>query len=262
MAALFPQGSSLTITVTAALPRGTISSVETLNMATRAKTPPNIGLMVPINNTTMEREMLAWLPAGSTCTTLRIPRGKSLLTPEAMPAYKTQALALAATFADFDIDVVVYGCTAAGFIAGPAGEAKLSAQLSEVTGKLVVTTAMSMVLTLQEIGAKDIALITPYPDHINEQLMAFLTEGDIRVKRWDSFCTADVEELGRIRSDDVADLARATMGRDCDALFIACSQLPTYDILDSLQTEFGRPVWSSIKATARQVRRALNLQIA
>ena len=231
-------------------------------MAVRTKTPLNIGLMVPINNTTMERELIAWLPVGSICTTLRIPRGKSLLTPEAMPAYKAQALALAATFADRDIDVVVYGCTAAGFIAGPAGEAELAAQLSEVTGKPVVTTALSMVLTLQESHAKDIALITPYPDHVNEQLTIFLKEGGIRVKRFDSFRVADVEQLGRITPDAVADRSRATMGKDCDALFIACSQLPTYDILDSLQTEFGRPVWSSIKATARQVRRALNLQIA
>lgn len=231
-------------------------------MATHTNNPLKVGLMIPINNTTMERELLAWLPVGSICTTLRIPRGKSLLTAEAMPAYKAQVLALAATFADFDIDVVAYGCMAAGFIAGPAGEAELAAQLSEVTGKLVVTTAMSMVLTLQEIRAKDIALITPYSDHINEQLIAFLTEGDIRVKRLDSFRVADVEELGRIRSDAVADLARATMGRDCDALFVACSQLPTYDILDSLQAEFGRPTWSSIKATAWQVRRELNLQSA
>ena len=36
--------------------------------------PLRVGLMVPINNTTMERELLAWLPAGSRCTTLRIPR--------------------------------------------------------------------------------------------------------------------------------------------------------------------------------------------
>ena len=97
--------------------------------------PLRVGLMVPINNTTMERELLAWLPAGSRCTTLRIPRGKGLLTPETMPAYREQALALAATFADLDIDCVVYGCTAAGFIAGPAGEAELAARIAEITGK-------------------------------------------------------------------------------------------------------------------------------
>jgi len=55
-------------------------------MAARKNTPPRIGLMVPINNTAMERELPAWLPAGSTCTTARIARGKGLLTSEAMPA--------------------------------------------------------------------------------------------------------------------------------------------------------------------------------
>jgi len=224
--------------------------------------PLRVGLMVPINNTTMERELLAWLPAGSRCTVLRIPRGKGLLTPETMPAYRERALALAAMFADLDIDCVAYGCTAAGFIAGPAGEAELAARIAEITGKVVVTTARSMVSVLQEVRAKEIALLTPYPDHVNEQLMVFLTDADIRVRRMDSFRVDDVGELGRIRSDAVADRARAIMDRDCDALFIACSQLPTYDILDGLQTEFGRPAWSSIKATAWEVRRAVDPTIA
>jgi hypothetical protein len=45
-----------------------------------------VGLMVPIHNTPMERELLAWLPAGSTCTTLRIPRSKAWLTAQSLPA--------------------------------------------------------------------------------------------------------------------------------------------------------------------------------
>ena len=35
--------------------------------------PIRVGLMVPINNTTMEGELLGWLPEGSTVRTLRIP---------------------------------------------------------------------------------------------------------------------------------------------------------------------------------------------
>jgi maleate cis-trans isomerase len=231
-------------------------------MSTSEIRPLRVGLMVPINNTTMERELLAWLPAGSRCTTLRIPRGEGLLTPETMPAYREQALGLAATFADLDIDCVAYGCTAAGFIAGPAGEAELAARIAEITGKAVVTTAQSMVSALKGVRAKEIALLTPYPDRVNERLMVFLTDAGIRVRRLDSFRVDGVGELGRIRSDAVAERARAIMDRDCDALFIACSQLPTYDILDGLQAEFGRPAWSSIKATAWQACRVLGLQAA
>jgi maleate isomerase len=217
-----------------------------------------VGLMVPVNNTTMEREMLAWLPAGSSCTTLRIPRGKGLLTTDTLPAYREQALSLAAQFRQRYIDIVAYGCTAAGFISGPAGDASLAADLAAITARPVVTTARSMVLSLQACNARAIALVTPYLDHVNEQLKAFLADGGIHVQRFDSFYAANVDELGRIESNAVARLARATMDDACDALFIACAQLPTRDILDDLQREFGRPVLSSIWATAQQVRRTFD----
>lgn len=219
-----------------------------------------VGLMVPINNTTFEREVLAWLPAGSTCATQRIPRGEGLLTPDTLPAYKAQALSLAARFADARIDVVAYGCTAAGFISGPAADAQLGRELAAITGKPVVTTARSMVLALQALRVKDIALVTPYLDAVNERLIAFLDDGGIRVRRFNSFYAADVEELGRIRADAVAQLARETMGPDCDALFVACAQLPTLEILDDLRREFGRPVSSSIHATAWQICRTAEPQ--
>ena len=216
----------------------------------------HVGLMVPINNTTMERELPAWLPAGSACTTLRIPRGKGLLTRETLPEYRAQALALARRFADPAIDVVAYGCTAAGFISGPAGDAALQAELGAVTAKPVVTIARSMVLALQEAGAQEIALVTPYLDSVNNQLKAFLADGGIRVRRFNSFYAQDVDELGRIEAPAVARLARETMDDGCDSLFIACSQLPTYEILGDLERAFGRPALSSIQVTAQKVVRA------
>lgn len=216
----------------------------------------HVGLMVPINNTTMERELLAWLPAGSTCNTQRIPRGKGLLTQETLPAYVTQALELAKTFRDPAVDVVAYGCTAAGFISGPAGDAALQSDLAAITGRSVVTTARSMVLALQEIGAKQIALVTPYPDTVNTQLKAFLADGGIEVKRFNSFYAQNTDELGRIKAHQVAQLARETMGDDCEAMFIGCSQLPTFEILDDLEREFKRPAFSSIQVTARLAQRA------
>lgn len=216
----------------------------------------HVGLMVPINNTTMERELLAWLPAGSTCATQRIPRGKGLLTKETLPEYRAQALSLARAFNHPDVDVVAYGCTAAGFISGPAGDAALQNDLAAITGKNVVTTARSMVLALQEIGAKNIALVTPYLDAVNTQLKAFLADGGIAVKRFNSFYAQNTDELGRIEAPQVAQLARETMRDDCDALFIGCSQLPTCEILGDLEREFGRPAFSSIQVTARRAQRA------
>ena len=214
-------------------------------------TPIRAGLMVPANNTTMEGELLAWLPAWSTVTTVKIPRGPGLLTAETIPAYRDSAIALARErFGKGEVDLIAYGCTAAGFISGPSGDAQLSAMLSEATGLPVVTTARAMVSALQHDHAKRVAVVTPYHDVVNDQLVAFLADGGIEVVRLETFRAPDVAALGRITAEQVRDLARSTMGSDCDALFIGCSQLPTHAILDGLQREFDRPAWSSIRATA------------
>lgn len=213
--------------------------------------PLKVGLMVPANNTTMEIELAAWLPAGSSVTTVKIPRGTGLLTKETLPAYRDSAIALArAHFSDAGLDLIAYGCTAAGFISGPAGDAELATMLTEATGLPVVTTARAMVRALQHDGARRIAVVTPYSDEVNAQLAAFLADGGIGVARMETFRAPDVTALGRIAAEQVRDLARATMGPDCDALFIGCSQLPTHAILSGLQAEFRRPAWSSIYATA------------
>ena len=213
--------------------------------------PVRVGLMVPSNNTTMEAELAAWLPQGSSVTTVKIPRGQGLLTRDAIPAYRDSAVALARQhFAEGGLDLIAYGCTAAGFILGPAGDAELSATLAEATGRPVVTTARAMVNALQKVAAKRIAVVTPYQDAVNEQLAAFLASGGIGVVRMASFRAPDVAALGRIAAQEVRDLARATMGPDCDALFIGCSQLPTRAILAGLEVELARPAWSSIRATA------------
>lgn len=209
-----------------------------------------VGLMVPINNTTMEKELLAWLPAGSHCDTRKIPRGQGLLTRETIPAYKAQALEIAKQFVGQPIELLAYGCTAASFLSGPQEDAELCDQLSNTLGKPVVTTARAMVLALQAKGAQRIALVTPYLDEVNQQLQRYLAQSDIEVAAFDTLRAADVHALGQITSAQVAAMARQVMREDCDALFIACSQLPTHDILLSLSQSFGRPVLSSIQATA------------
>ena len=215
------------------------------------RAPLHVGLMVPSNNTTMEGELLAWLPAGSTVTTVKIPRGAGLLTRETIPAYRDNAISLAREhFRKAEFDLIAYGCTAAGFILGPSGDAALSMMLSDATGLPIVTTARAMVSALQHDKARRIAVVTPYNDAVNGQLTAFLADGGIEVVRLETFRAPDVVALGCITAQQVRNLACATMGPDCDALFIGCSQLPTYAILADLQREFDRPAWSSIRATA------------
>ncbi|MGE0800462.1 MAG: hypothetical protein AB7G13_07415 [Lautropia sp.] len=215
-----------------------------------------VGLLVPVNNTTMAGELAAWLPPGSTVEVRRIPRGKGLLTAATIPAYRDAALALARDFADPAFDIVAYGCTAASFIAGPELDADLRERLQQVTGRPVVTTAQSMVDALQAERARRITVVTPYLEAVNTQLIAYLAAFGIETASFASFFAPDTDALGRITAAEVAGLVRATHDAGNDAVFIACSQLPTFAIVDPLRLAFERPVWSSIRATAWQVLRS------
>jgi maleate cis-trans isomerase len=217
--------------------------------------PLRVGLLVPENNTTMQSELPAWLPEASTCQRVGISRSPGLLTLADLDPYVDQAMHLAEAFED-SADVAVYGCTAAGILAGPARDAAIAERLERIAAMPAVTTAGAMIAWLRAHGARRIALVTPYSDSVNDDLARFLGDASIGVHCLSTFRAASVAELGRITAEQVAKRAVDLMeaeGAGCDALFIGCSQLPTQSILDGLRERFGCPVSSSIHATGWQV---------
>jgi maleate isomerase len=114
-----------------------------------------------------------------------------------------------------------------------------------------------MVQALQAIGAHSISLLTPYQDDVNIRLRAFLQSGDIGVEHFDSFYAADVVALGQITENQVDDRAKPLCKGDVDAMFIACSQLPTLNVVDPLTKQWGKPVLSSIQVTAQYAMQAV-----
>ena len=233
----------------------TTATSATAQRASLAGRPIHIGLMVPSNNTTMEGELLGWLPPGSSCHTLKIPRGQGLLTDETIPAYKQAAIDLCQQFSSVPIDVIAYGCTAAGFILGPEGDHEIAQRLAAVSGKPVVTTASSMMIALNDAKASKLSLLTPYQDDVNHRLISFLASGHLTVSHFASFYAADVVSLAKITEEEVAERARLLCKDDVDALFIACSQLPTLNVVEHLSRMWGKPVLSSIQVTAHCAQR-------
>jgi arylmalonate decarboxylase len=110
---------------------------------------------------------------------------------------------------------------------------------------------------LQAAGVNDIALVTPYLDAVNTQLKAFLADGGIRVRRFNSFFASDVDALGRITAEQVKEMVLKTDDDGCQAVFIACAQLPTATILAELREILGKPVLSSNWGTTHQAQLAM-----
>ena len=207
-------------------------------------------LAVPANNSTMESEMNALCPELAPVAVARVPLPAQTMRVEDLPAYSESTLAAVAPLLTPRPEMVVHGCTAAGFLGGPAGTARMTQALREQSGAAVVSTAAAMIDALQRDGVTETAVVTPYLEAVNRGLRAYLSSAGISVEVLCSFECETTQELGQITEQQVLDLALQTVTPRSRALFIACSQLPTLEIIDRLRARLGIPVWSSIRATA------------
>jgi maleate cis-trans isomerase len=217
-------------------------------------------IVVPENNTTMEPEISALCPTLAPIPVARVKRPARTLVQEDLPAYAEATLDAIAPFADRQFDLVIYGCTAAGFLGGPDGNARMVDKLCQRTGASVVSTAGAMIDTLKSAGVSETAVVTPYLQPVNDGLLRYLESSGIAVETLNSFFCKTTAELGQITQAQVLDLALKTVTPRSRSLFVACSQLPTINVVAQMRAQLGFPVWSSIQATAWASARTLTAQ--
>src|SRR5580704_675243 len=224
--------------------------------------PIRVMIVLPENNTTIEPEISALCPALTPLAVARVKRPPRTLLLEDLPAYAEATLDAIAPFSNKSFenrpwDLVIYGCTAAGFLGGPDSNARMVERLRERTGAAVVSTAGAMIEALRSAGVSETAVVTPYLQPVNDGLRDYLEASGIRVETLNSFFCKTTAELGAITEDQVLELARRTVTQKSKSLFIACSQLPTLSAVAQLRRELEIPVWSSIQATAWASARAM-----
>jgi maleate cis-trans isomerase len=217
-------------------------------------------IVVPENNTTMEPEISALCPALAPILVARVKRPARTLLLEDLPTYAEATLDAIEPFAADQFDLVIYGCTAAGFLGGPSGNARMVDRLRERTRATVVSTAGAMVEALRSAGVSNTAVVTPYLQPVNDGLRDYLESSGIHAETLNSFFCKTTAELGQITEDQVLELARRTVTARSKSLFVACSQLPTLNVVAQLRAELEIPVWSSIQATAWAGAKALTAQ--
>jgi maleate cis-trans isomerase len=217
--------------------------------------PIRVMIVLPENNTTIEPEISALCPALTPLAVARVKRPPRTLLLEDLPAYAEATLDAIAPFSNKSFenrpwDLVIYGCTAAGFLGGPDSNARMVERLRERTGAAVVSTAGAMVDVLREDNVTETAVVTPYLAPVNDGLRRYLEASGIKVETLNSFFCKTTAELGAVTEDQVLDLSRQTVTPSSKSLFVACSQLPTLRAIPQLRRDFPIPVWSSIRATA------------
>jgi len=214
-----------------------------------APRPVRVGLIVPGTNTTMTPEFEALSPPGTIVRRAGVVRGKGPITAGELDDFKAKGVALAGELAAAGIDIIAYGCTAAGFLEGPEGDARYAEVLSEAAGVPAVTTAGAMVAALRAAGVERPAVVTPYLEDANARLVSFLETCGLPVSDLRSFNAPDVEAYTRIEPEDIRRMAGKAAAAGGDGVFIACTELRTVPVLGKIGDDLGIPAISANHAT-------------
>lgn len=210
-----------------------------------------IGLLVPSINTTMETEFWQLAPQGVSVHTARIAGGRHG-TPEELRGMEMEARASAGRVANTEPDVVVYGCTSGSFFEGPEWNGMICRELGAIAKAPVVTTAGCMVEALTRNGVRRVTVVTPYVDVTNERLRQFLRAFGIEVTQLATFDMLDMFDHAKVLPEEIYRKAKEADSADSDAIFIACTQLRALEVVELLERDLGKPVYSAVQATAWQ----------
>lgn len=229
-----------------------------------------IGLVVPSSNVTVETELPALLSRhGVSRFSFHSTRMRMhTVSPEQLAAMNAQRERCVMEIADASPDVILYACLVALMVGGPGEHQRVESAVAEQLAAggspaLIRSSAGALVEGLHALGAKRIALVTPYLRPLAEKVVEYLESEGFTVADWRALEVADNAEVGCIPGDRVMAAARSLDLDGVDALVIsACVQMPSLDLIDSAEREFGVPVLSAATAGAYSLLRSLGLTVA
>jgi maleate isomerase len=148
-----------------------------------------------------------------------------------------------------DVDVLAYGCTTGSLVNGPGYDEEIETRLTDAAGVPAVATAASIKRAFDALGLESLAITTPYVESLNEREEEFLESAGYDVVGIDGLEIEPNVEIGAQRPETAYQRAKAADSSAADGVFISCTNYRTFDIIERLEADIGKPVVTSNQAT-------------
>lgn len=207
-----------------------------------------IGVVVPYDFA-LDRELWRWVPEDVSLHLTRMPYVPLAATMEMAVHISDPALVgLGATeLRAVAPTVTAYACTSGSFVGGVAGEAALVTAMKDAGAPAAVTTSGALLIALRHLDITRIATATPYTADLTAGLTSFLAEAGVDVVA--AAGLGLTSEIWKVPYEITAELVRDTDRADADAVFVSCTNLPTYDVIAALEAELDKPVLTANQVT-------------
>jgi maleate isomerase len=146
-------------------------------------------------------------------------------------------------------DRMVMGMSAETFWGGVEGNAAFERRLRERTGLPVTTGASSCRAALEVLGARRIAVFSPYQPVADREVGRFFTEAGFDVVRITGLRCPTAMDIARVPDDRLRATVAELDGPDVDAVVQVGTNLSFVALADALEHELGKPVVAINSAT-------------
>ncbi|MGD7707325.1 maleate cis-trans isomerase family protein [Microlunatus sp. Y2014] len=207
-----------------------------------------IGIIAPFD-LALERELWRWAPLEVSFHLARTqyePVTVSMAMAELVSEPRHLAEATRSVIG-VEPEVVAYLCSSGSFIRGLTYEADLQAAIRAAGAPQAVTTSGALAEAVRELGLTRMSVITPYDAELTDKLHDFLGELDVTVLRSNHLGLGG--GIWKVNYRTVAEMVIAADDPSAEAIFISCTNLPTYDIIAPLEQELGKPVLTANQLT-------------
>ena len=203
-----------------------------------------IGLIVPANNAVIEPELWSVLPQGFSVHATRI-LAKGDLTPTAIRRMERDTDAAVEQIAATGVDVIAYCDMVTTFIMQAQWNETSMQRFAQASGVACISAWTALRDALAALGVRRLAIGTPYPASIHALVPDFFRSNDFEVR---SHATLDILSMRDVPKVDAARLGVLLQQldvRDCEALLLLATDLPTFARIPAIETEYGIPVLTS-----------------
>jgi maleate isomerase len=150
---------------------------------------------------------------------------------------------------DASPNLLVFHCTAVSTW-DTEMDAELCVRMKASTGIKSITTGRALVEALRAVDARNVVLLTPYIDEINEREVAFLNRHDISVVALRGLGLRTPDQMASVSPSNWFDLALTHQRDTVDAYVISCTAIRTLPVIEEIEAVTKRPVITSNQAMA------------
>lgn len=205
-----------------------------------------IGFVLIPNEQTIESDMIRHAPEGVGVYFSRAPMPREISTENLAQLAGGLADAASRILPDDGLDVICFACTS-GTVA--VGETRSETELKRGAPGAKPATLMGAVRNaLTAIGAKRLAVGTPYVDELNGNVARYLVDNGFSIVAFEGLNLNYDREMIRVSPAFLKRFALEIDTPDADAILISCGALRTIDVIDEIEQRAGKPVICSNQA--------------